>query len=281
MTKYRLNRLFNRSGNCLDVAIDHGFFNERTFLTSIENIELAIRTIVEAKPDAIQLSVGQAEILQRIPGKEKPALVLRTDVANVYGTELPQYLYSYLIDDAVEQAVALDAAAVVVNLLLLPAQPELHAQCIRNIARLKPQCERAKMPLIVEPLVMQSNSAKGGYMVDGDIDKILPLVRQACELGADIIKADPCDNVGEYHRVVEMAGRPVLPRGGGKAPETEILQRTFELMKEGARGIVYGRNIIQHENPSGMVRALMAIVHEGANVDKAREIIHGRVVPAA
>ena len=274
MNNYRINRLFNKSGNCLDVAIDHGFFNEHSFLNSIENMEEAINAIVEARPDVIQLSLGQAHILQRIAGKEKPALVLRTDVANIYGAELPDYLYSYLIDDAVEQAISLDAAAVVVNLLLLPNQPDLHYQCVQNIARLKPQCERAGMPLIVEPLVMRDNSEKGGYMVDGDIHKILPLVRQASELGADIIKADPCDNIKDYHRIIEIAGRPVLPRGGGKAPEKEVLQRTFELMRQGAKGIVYGRNIIQHENPSKMVSALMAIVHDGADADQAMAILH-------
>lgn len=274
MNNYRINRLFNKSGNCLDVAIDHGFFNERSFLNGIENMEEAINAIVEARPDAIQLSVGQAHILQRIAGKEKPALVLRTDVANIYGAELPDYLYSYLIDDAVEQAIYLDASAVVVNLLRLPNQPDLHYQCVQNIARLKPQCTRAGIPLIVEPLVMRDNSEKGGYMVDGDLDKILPLVRQASELGADIIKADPCDNINDYHRIIEIAGRPVLPRGGGKAPEKEVLQRTYELMKQGAKGIVYGRNIIQHENPSKMVSALMAIVHNGANADQAEAILH-------
>lgn len=275
MIKYRANRLFNKSGNCLNVAIDHGFFNERSFLNGIEDMEQAVKVIVEAKPDAIQLTIGQAGILQRIAGKDKPALVLRTDVANVYGVELPKYLFSYLIDDAVEQAIAMDAAAVVVNLLSLPNQPELHHQCVKNIAYLKPRCERAGMPLIVEPLVMRDNSEKGGYMVDGDIDKILPLVRQACELGADIIKADPCDNLNEYHRVIKIAGKPVLPRGGGKEPEKEVLQRTFGLMKQGARGIVYGRNIIQHENPSGMVRALMTIVHDGVSADHAMALLHG------
>lgn len=274
MNSYRINRLFNKSGNCLDVAIDHGFFNERCFLDSIENMEEAINAIVEARPDAIQLSLGQAHILQRIAGKEKPALVLRTDVANIYGAELPDYLYSYLIDDAVEQAIYLDAAAVVVNLLRLPDQPDLHYQCVQNIARLKPQCIKAGIPLIVEPLVMRDNTEKGGYMVDGDIDKILPLVRQASELGADIIKADPCDDINEYHRIIEIAGRPVLPRGGGKAPEREVLQRTHGLMKQGAKGIVYGRNIIQHGNPSKMVSALMAIVHDGADADRAVAILH-------
>ena len=276
MIKYRTNRLFNTSGNCLDVAIDHGFFNEVAFLKSIENMEKAIQTIVDAQPDAIQLTVGQAEILQRIPGKEKPALVLRTDVANCYGTEYPDYLYSYVIDGAVEQAIALDASCVVVNLLMLPNQPELHQQCVANIARLKPVCDRYGMPLMVEPLVMQPNSDKGGYMVDGDINKIMPLVRQAKELGADIIKADPCNDVTEYHRIIEVAAdKPVLPRGGGRAPDDEILKRTYTLMKQGARGIVYGRNIIQHESPPKMTKALMAIVHDEATPEKAMSILKG------
>ena len=70
---------------------------------------------------------------------------------------------------------------------------------------------------------------------------------------------------------------PVLPRGGGRAPEKEVLQRTFELMQQGAKGIVYGRNIIQHENPSGMVQALMAIVHDGANTEEAMAILQRQI----
>lgn len=275
MMKFRMNRLFGKSGNCLDVAIDHGLFNEKSFLGSIENMEKAIQTIVDAQPDAIQLTVGQAEILQRIPGKDKPALVLRTDVANCYNPLIPDHLFSYIIDDAVEQAVALDAACVVVNLLMLPGEPELHQQCVMNIARLKPKCDHYGMPLMVEPLVMQRNNEKGGYMVDGDINKILPLVRQGTELGADIIKADPCDDISQYHKVIEIARKPVLPRGGGKAPEKEILKRTYDLMQQGARGIVYGRNIIQHEKPSQMTKALMAIVHDGIKPEKAMEILKG------
>ncbi|MFN3377745.1 MAG: class I fructose-bisphosphate aldolase, partial [Burkholderiaceae bacterium] len=134
---------------------------------------------------------------------------------------------------------------------------------------LKRECEIYGMPLMVEPLVMQDNS-KGAYMVDGAIDKILPLVRQAAELGADIIKADPCDDVTEYHRVIEIAqGLPVLVRGGGRVSDEEILARTRVLMEQGARGIVYGRNVIQHANPGGMTRALMAIVHDGATAEEA------------
>lgn len=261
-------------GKCFDVAIDHGFFNERTFLGGIEDVRRAIATIVEAAPDAIQLPPGTAPLLQEVPGPRKPQLVLRTDVANVYGANLPRVLFSRMIEDAVEQALRLDAACVVVNLLLLPDQPELHGDCVANVCRLKAQCDRYAMPLMVEPLVMQANERAGGYMVDGDVDKILPLVRQAVELGADIIKADPTDDVSEYHRVIEVAsGIPVLVRGGGRAPDAEILARTEALMTQGAKGIVYGRNVIQHPNPAGMTRSLMAIVHEGATAEEAAKAL--------
>ncbi len=273
-TTARLNRLFAADGKCFDVAIDHGFFNERSFLGGIEDIRKAIATVVEAGPDAIQLTLGTAPALQSTPGPGKPALVLRTDVANVYGSALPRRLFSQLIEDAVEQGLRLDAACVVVNLLRLPDQPELHEQCVANVCRLKPVCERWGMPLMVEPLVMQDNIKAGGYMVDGDVDKILPLVRQAVELGADIIKADPTDDVAEYHRVVQIAGDvPVLVRGGGRAPDAVILQRTFDLMRQGAKGIVYGRNVIQHETPAGMTQALMAIVHDGATAEAALALL--------
>ncbi|CAN5903201.1 class I fructose-bisphosphate aldolase [soil metagenome] len=271
----RLNRMFAADGKFFDVAIDHGFFNEVGFLAGIESMGKAVQAVLDAGPDAVQLSVGQAPLLQDVPGKTKPALVLRTDVANVYGQELPRFLFSKIIQDAALQAVRLDAACLCVNLFMLPDQPEVHAQCVENICRLKPQAEHFGMPLMVEPLVMQANTA-GGYRVDGDLEKILPLVRQAVELGADVIKADPCDDVTEYHRVVEIAGRvPVLVRGGGKASEEEILERTHALMQQGANGIVYGRNVIQHENPPAMTRALMSIVHENATPETALALLRG------
>ena len=271
MVTPRLNRLFHPvSRRCFDVAIDHGFFNETAFLAGIEDIDRAVDTIVTAGPDAVQLTVGQARHLQGRPGRFKPSLVLRIDVANVYGRKLPRRLYSRMIDQAVEQAVRLDAACVCVNLFRIPGEPEVGEQCVENILRLKPDCERHGMPMMVEPLVFRLNEKAGGYMVDGDENKIIPLVRQAVELGADVIKADPTDNVGLYHQVIRIAGGvPVLVRGGGKVGDREILQRTADLLAQGASGIVYGRNIIQHANPASITQALMGIVHERLSVDAA------------
>lgn len=274
-TAYRLNRLFHPvSRRCFDVAIDHGFFNEPGFLAGIENIGRAVATVAGAGPDAIQLTVGQAAHLQELPGRLKPSLVLRIDVANVYGQKLPRTLYSRVIADAVEQAVRLDAACMCVNLFSIPDEPEVGEQCVENILRLKPLSERHGMPLMIEPLVFRPNAEAGGYMGDGDERKIIPLVRQAAELGAHVIKADPTDQVSLYHRVIEAAGRvPVLVRGGGKVGDREILQRTHDLLAQGAAGIVYGRNIIQHAKPAAITRALMGLVHDNLTVDQSLAIV--------
>ena len=271
----RLRRLFAADGRCFDVAVDHGFFGESRFLAGIEDLAGALDLLVEAAPDAIQLSPGSAPLLQRRPGP-KPALVLRTDVANVYGPTVdPETRYfSELVPEAVEQAVRLDAACVVVNLLWIDGQEDLHRACVHNVAALKARCEPAGMPLMVEPLAMRPGSA--GYGVDGDPERIRALVRQAAELGADVIKADPTDDLADYPGVIEVAGRvPLLVRGGGRASDEEVLRRTEMVIEAGAAGIVYGRNVIQHEHPSTMTRALMSVVHDGVSAESALASLGG------
>jgi fructose-bisphosphate aldolase, class I len=270
-----MRRLFAADGRCFDVAVDHGFFGEPRFLSGIEDLTAALNVLVEAAPDAIQLSPGSAPLLQERPGP-KPALVLRTDVANVYGptVDTEAAYFSELVPEAVEQAVRLDAACVVVNLLWIDGREDLHRACVRNVGALKARCEPAGMPLMVEPLAMKPGTA--GYGVNGDPERIRALVRQAVELGADVIKADPTDDLGDYPSVIEVAGPiPLLVRGGGRASDEEVLRRTEAVMHAGAAGIVYGRNVIQHDRPSAMTRALMSVVHDGVAADTALASLGG------
>ena len=272
MSLYRLNRFFNpRSGRALDVAVDHGFFGEPSFVTGIEDMRGVVRTLVDANPDAVQLTLGQARHLQDVPGKHKPALVLRTDVANIYGNPVDSHIFSHHFPHAIEEAVRLDAVAVCVNLLHLPGHPEIREASILSIMALRRDATRYGVPLMVEPLVMQDNAvAGGGYMVDGATPKVVTLVRQAAELGADLIKADPTDRIEDYHKVIEVAGDvPVLVRGGGRVDDRTLLERTAAVLEQGAQGIVYGRNVVQHENPAGITAALMSILHDNETVDGA------------
>ena len=118
-------------GNCFDVAIDHGMFNEKSFLGGIEGHGPRRSTVVAgAAPDAIQLPPGTAAILQSPrPGKsDRPALVLRTDIAKLLWHAVPRRLFPEVIERPWTRRSRLGCGpCVVVNLLMLPEQPELYA----------------------------------------------------------------------------------------------------------------------------------------------------------
>ena len=271
--KARMNRLFSH-GRCLDVAIDHGVCNEPSFMAGLEDIGGVVDQLVAAGPDAIQMNYGQADLLQSRPEKTKPALVMRIDMGNPYNDSRHRVMWAELQnrDEPIIGALEMDAACVVVNLFMLPDEPELFRQCVANIAATRAACSRYGMPLMIEPLVMLPNDVRGGYQVDGDADKIVTLVRLAAEMGADIIKADPTTNAEDFHRVIEAARVPVLVRGGGKEDLHGVLRKSAALLAQGACGLVYGRNIYQHENPKRVVAALMAMIHRGVSGDEAWEI---------
>lgn len=130
------------------------------------------------------------------------------------------------------------------------------------------------MPLGIEPLTFKKTSA--GYVGDGDPDRVTTLARMAAELGADIIKTDATDPEEDFGRVVEAAsGVPVTVRGGGRASDEEVLVHTERLVKQGVAGLIYGRNVIQHESPERMTSALHAVLHEGRTAKDAMELLQG------
>ena len=272
----RLNRLFAADGRCFDVAVDHGLFGEGTFLAGHRDDGMGdrdtrgsgSRTLSNCHPAKRPISSGSR-------GRRSPRSCSARTSRTSTGRNPPRHLFSELVAGAVELALRLDAACVVCNLLQLPDQPELFRQCVHNVSALRAACDPVGMPLMVEPLVMQPGD-QGRYGVDGDVEKIVPLVRQAVELGADVIKADPTDDLGDYSRVIEIAGDiPVLVRGGGRASDEAILHRTEEVMAQGAAGIVYGRNVIQHPDPAAMTKSLMAVVHDGVSAAQALGLLRG------
>ncbi len=270
----RMNRLFAADGKCIQIALDHALSNEYGLLSGVENISDVLRRVVDAGVEGVLLSPGCARHLQSMRHDRKPALVMRADVGNLYETKRPDYGFCRLIEHPLERALRLDAAAVLLNLFYVPDNPAVYEQCLENIGRVKAECEDYGMPLMVEPLVLVLEEAGGRYTLGGDSEALLPLHRQAAELGADIIKADPTDNVAEYRRVVEVTGGvPLLPRGGAKVGTREILDRTYAMIRAGVAGLVYGRNVFQHENLPGMVRALRAIVHEDAEPAAAARLL--------
>lgn len=278
---YRLNRLFHpNSRRTLVVAVDHALFNNAAFLDGIENMEKTVNTLADANPDALLLSPGEAPHLQKIGGRDKPALMLRADTANFYNDVLPtSKLFCQAYESAVEVAVRLDAACILLNLLQVDDFPEMLEQCVKNILKLKNVCDQYGMPMGVEPLSFKRT--KDGMVGDGKTSRVVTLARMAAELGADIIKTDSTDNEDDFHRVIEAAsGVPVTVRGGSKASSLEVLEHTEKLVGQGVAGIVYGRNVIQHKDPKGMTRALQAVLHDGCTARDAMQFIKSEAAVA-
>jgi fructose-bisphosphate aldolase, class I len=51
-----------------------------------------------------------------------------------------------------------------------------------------------------------------------------------------------------------------------------VFAKSRVLLDQGAVGMVYGRNVYQHPDPSAVVKALMAMVHRGASADAAWDL---------
>lgn len=94
--------------------------------------------------------------------------------------------------------------------------------------------------------------------------------RVGAELGADIIKTNYTGDVDSFKKVVKGCPVPIIIAGGPKmATDRDLLKMASEAIKTGAAGVSIGRNVFQHRNPVGMVRALSKIVQEEASVEQA------------
>ncbi len=97
--------------------------------------------------------------------------------------------------------------------------------------------------------------------------------RFASEKGVDFIKAQFMGEGLQYKEVVDNAFAPVLILGGGEKSDKEVLQMTKDAMDCGCKGCVFGRNFFNSTHTAKIVRAVVAIVHEGASVDEAMKYL--------
>jgi class I fructose-bisphosphate aldolase len=181
------------------------------------------------------------------------------------------------LDGSVEDGVRLGADAIGYTLYVgSPAQGEDIAQ----LSRVRLECERYGMPLIVWAYPRgEAVDAKGGRDTLYAIDYA---ARVALELGADIIKVnvpelDPekakltpkpyntlqVDEEEAVQRVVRSAGRAfVLFSGGSKVSDEDLVEKTELVMRAGATGLIFGRNMWQRpmDEALAMTKRLQDII---------------------
>ena len=100
-------------------------------------------------------------------------------------------------------------------------------------------------------------------------DQVLRGTRILAELGADAIKTF---YTHKFKDVVEGCPIPILGLGGHTTPNpVDSLQLAADEIADGAKGVVFGRNAIQREDPIAYQQALIEVVKRGMSPKDAVE----------
>lgn len=253
----RLGRLFDReSGRSFIVAFDHG--TSLRVPPEVGKPLEVLENIVAGEPDGVLISPGmlkQAAHLFAFRGA--PAAVLRADWAVLDERMKGDIGEHYRVLCTPGDALALGAGAMVMYLIMGPEQGTMFSDNVRAIAEAAQEAQRVGMPFIVEATLW------GSRMPDRkDPDLLAYCCRIAAELGADAIKTEYTGDPETMAAVIDGCGVPVLTLGGAKGGSDEaVLEAARGAIEAGARGLIFGRNVWQADDPVKMSASLREAVH--------------------
>ena len=246
----RMHRIIRPdSGRTVMLAIDHGYF-----LGPTSGLEEPGRTVEPLLPHADSLMLTRGTLRRCIPATNEIPIVLRVSG----GTSVLSELSREGLTVAMEDAIRLNAAAVTLSVFV---GAEGERTTLLNLSRLVDEGQRYGIPVLAV-------TAVGKDMVR-DARYLGLACRIVAELGAHMVKTYYCDG---FDQIVRNTPVPVVIAGGKKIPEGEAIQLAHDAVGAGASGVDMGRNIFQSDCPVGMIRAVRAVVHDGASVEQADEI---------
>jgi len=228
------------------LAVDHGYF-----LGPTSGLERPGETIRPLLPHADSLMVTRGVLRAAVPPDGRVPIVLRVSG----GASILRELSHEGLTVAIEDAIRLDASAVTASIFV---GSEGERETLLNLAKLVDQGERHGIPVLAVTAVGKEMTRDARYLGLA--------CRIAAEIGAHFIKTYYCDG---FEEVVSATPVPVIIAGGKKTTEREALELASKAMRSGASGVDMGRNIFQSDSPVGMIRAVRAIVHDGASAQAA------------
>lgn len=252
----RLGRLFDReSGRSFITAFDHGT-NLRVPPEAGKPLEV-VDNIVAGEPDGVLISPGLLKQASRLFAfRGAPVPVLRADWT-ILDERMEDIGEHYRVICSPQEAAALGAGAMVMYLIMGPEEGTMFADNAQAIAGAAHEARRVGLPLIVEATLW------GSRMSDKkDPDLLAYCCRIAVELGADAIKTEYTGDPETMATMVEECPVPVLTLGGAKGgSEEDVLENARGAIEAGARGLIFGRNVWQADDPAKMSASLREVVH--------------------
>jgi len=247
----RLSRII-KNGRTVMLAVDHGYFQGPT--TGLENPR---KTITPLVPYADSIMLTRGILRTSVDPSSNVPVVLRVSG----GASILKELSNEGVTTSMEEAVRLNASAVAISVYI---GSEHEKETLMNLAHAVDEGERFGMPVLAV-------TAVGREMVR-DARYLALACRIAAEIGAQFVKTYYCE---DFEKVVNACPVPLVIAGGKKLPEKDALDLASKAISKGAAGVDMGRNIFQSSNPVGMIKAVRAVVHDGATVDQAFSIFNG------
>jgi 3-hydroxy-5-phosphonooxypentane-2,4-dione thiolase len=241
-----------KNGRCVMLAVDHGYF-----LGPTEKLEVPQRTFEPLLPyvDSIMLTRGVLRT-SLSPISDVPIVLRVSGATSIVGEDLSNETITTSLEDAIRLNVSCLALSIFVG-------SKYEHQTLANLATLVDNGERYGIPILAV-------TAVGKEMVR-DARYLGLACRIAGELGAHVVKTYYCEN---FEKVIEGCPVPVIIAGGKKlAKEIDVLELTFNAIKDGAFGVDMGRNIWQSDHPIPMIKAVRSIVHEGFSLKEAADLL--------
>ena len=249
----RLSRIIQpKDGHTVMLAVDHGYY-----LGPIHKLEKPGETVRPLIPHADALMLTRGVLRNCIDPNQDVPIVLRVSGGNsIVGGDLSD---EDIITD-IEEAIRLNVSAMALSIYV---GAEHQHRTLVNFSRLVDQGRRYGIPSLCV-------TAVGKELAKRDARFLGLACRIGAELGADFIKTYYCE---DFEKVVNICPVPLVIAGGPKLDTPyDAFRIAYEAMDAGAVGVDMGRNIWQSEHPVPAMRAIGAVVHEGANVDAAGEL---------
>lgn len=260
----RLAQLFAGKQNLVISAIDHGL--EYGDQPGLEDVRRALENC--RGTDALLLPNFT---LQRHwdffaqPGAPIPVVRLNWSAAFYYPLNYREGFTA--LCTTVEEAVAAGAGAVICSLFLEEAHDRARETAnVALFAEVVRQKERLGLPLIGECYVVEHQEKTA----DEVHAKVKRVTRIMAELGADLVKTFYTGP--RFHEVVANTPVPVLTIGAEKlASDLAVLRKARDSVQQGARGIIFGRNIFLSQRPQALVHALHDVINRGMSPEAAQK----------
>jgi DhnA family fructose-bisphosphate aldolase class Ia len=258
--KVRLSRLFAGGQNAVVVAIDHGlYFGPLPGMISLPQVVKAL-----GGADAVLLAPGAAAHCSSVfEQRGAPAMILRLNFASNYLSSW-KYTHSHSVPMlSVAEAVAQGADVVLASMTLQNPDQKEDAKNVELLSRFINEKRALGIPLIGEVFPTGGDDAKPADLHE----QVFIGCRIVAELGVDAVKTF---YTGEkFEEVTAGTPVPILALGARKTKfERDALRLAASAVRAGARGVVFGRNVIQAKEPERFLDALKEVVKVHADPDK-------------